>query len=266
MIGKLKGLLIGACLFFGMTMTVNANPSGDEDLPSRMIMTPTIQLNVRNAPGTHGAVVGTINPGETVIAAKNYGGWFLIDYKDQGCFAWGNYLSYVSEEDGSYNEQHAGLYQGHDLYGVAGHKGNTAPTTASVDEKNLEKLDLMMKATAGVNMRETPGGKIVNVLQKGSDIHVVGNLTDIGWYKCDNNGKTVYIYDDYLIPEFPQTMKATTELNVRSTPDKSHAPVGLLHKGDKIKVSGEENGWFKYTYEKTGKICYSSAQYLTVVN
>lgn len=259
--GKLKGLMAGVILFFAMTMTVNANPSGSEDLPSRMIMTPTVGLNVRNAPGLHGQITGSISPGEKVVAVSNQEGWFMIDYKDQAMFAYGDYLSYVSEEDGSYNQQHAALYGGTTNPATE----LTVSQTPAENPANFEVLDLMMKATAPVNMRLAPYGTIVNVLQEGSDIHVIGNLTDVGWYKCETNGQTVYIHDDYLTPEFPQTMKATVALNVRPTPSTSHTPVGLLQPGDKVKVSGEENGWFKYTYEPTGQICYSKAEYMSAV-
>lgn len=276
---KLRALATGfaaALMFTVMTISVSANPSGSEDLPSRMNMTPTIPLTVRNQPSTDGTVLGYIYPGEVVTAAANNEGWFLITFQDQGNYVYGDYLSYVSEEDGSYNEKHASLYPGVDPSGRVYQPGSiplqttestetAEPVEQPAPELSVDPLDIMMKATYDVNIRTQPGGDILNVLKQGEDIHVIGNLQDRTWYQCEYKDQTVYVSDDYLLPDFPQTMKATIAVNVRSTPDTNNAPVGLLNFNDKIKVSAEENGWFKFTYEKTGKIAYAYSDYFSVV-
>lgn len=136
---------------------------------------------------------------------------------------------------------------------------------AQAAQDAFEELDLMMEAISHVNMRQTPNGEIVGILEKGQDIHVIGNMNDLYWYMCEYNGKTVYIYDDYLVPELPQMMVATHNVNVRVAPGTSAAIIGSLAPGDMVKVSDMENGWYKFRFKKTRQIGYSYGNYLAAV-
>lgn len=200
--------------------------------------------NVRDYP--NGNVIDVLNPGEKyyVTARRTDCDWYQITGYASNAYVYSSFL--VPEEE----------YLGN-------RAGGASEEEAEADK--FTKLDIMMKATVDVNMRNQPNGKIVNVLKKGTDIHVTGNLDNLCWYQCEYKGKTVYVYDDYLVPDFPQTMAATHVVNVRKEPGVNGAILGTLGVGDRVKVSAMENGWYRYTFEKTGEIGYSYSDYLAAV-
>ncbi|MGI6069043.1 MAG: SH3 domain-containing protein [Blautia sp.] len=198
---------------------------------------------IREAPG--GQIVGNLLEGESYLVVGSQGDWCEIDASTVHGFVYKDYL--VSEYG--------------DVGGMAYREEEEA---ANAPKETVTDLDIMMQATAHVNMRSTPNGTIVGVLEKGKDIHVTGNTSSC-WYRCENSdGKEVYIYDDYLRPDFPQTMQATHMVNVRTGAGTNYEIEGVLGIGDKVKVSAEENNWYKFSYETTGEIGYAYADYFTV--
>ena len=145
----------------------------------------------------------------------------------------------------------------------------TAP--ASTEKTlNVRSLDMLMTVDGAkvVNVRNAPtaSGKVVSTVKEGDEVHVTGNVLNTEWYECTLNDEVVYICDDYLTPEFPQTMACTAKkLNVRATPDANGEIIGTLNHGDKEKITGEENDFLKFSLSD-GTIGYVSDEYMAVVD
>ena len=143
-------------------------------------------------------------------------------------------------------------------------------TTSSEETLNVRSLNMKMVVTAAsaVNVRRAPSasGEYVTALPYGTEVPVTGNVLNTEWYECKYKGEKVYICDDYLTPEFPQTMACTAEvLNVRAGADANSQIIGTLNHGDKEKISADENGWLRFSLPD-GRIGYVSDEYMAVVD
>ena len=155
-------------------------------------------------------------------------------------------------------------------YGNSG-SGSSGSSSGSTGQtvQNVRSLDMMMTVTgaSAVNVRTAPSssGSIIGAASNGEEIHVTGNVLNTQWYRCKYKGQTAYICDDYLTPEFPQTLAcATSVLNVRSSADSSAPVIGVLYYGDKVKASSSENDWVRFTMAD-GSIGYAFDEYLSVI-
>lgn len=206
--------------------------------------------NVRDYP--NGNVIDVLTPGEKyyVDAVRTDCDWYQITGYVSNAYVFADFL--VPEEE----------YLGDRAGGASDEDESEADTDAGV---TFVAIDLMMQATHNVNMRKSPNGEIVGVLKQGKDIHVTGNVDNQTWYQCEYKGDTVYIYDDYLVPDFPQTMQATHNVNIRTEPSLNGRIADSLKIGEKVKVSALENGWYKFTYNDEGDIGYSYSDYLAAI-
>lgn len=144
----------------------------------------------------------------------------------------------------------------------------SAPAS-SQQSYNVRDLNMKMTVTAAaVNVRTAPtaSGSVITSLTYGTEVRVTGNVLNTEWYECKYNGEIVYICDDYLTPEFPQTMACTAkQLNVRAGASGSSQVIGTLYHGDKEKISADENGWLRFSLPD-GRIGYVSDEYMAVVD
>lgn len=152
------------------------------------------------------------------------------------------------------------------------------PASEYVEETNsnsevgevIRSLNMYMtvEGASEVNIRTEPSrsGAIAGLAKKGEEIHVTGNVLNTEWYQCSYKGRTLYICDDYLKPELPQTMSCTVKsaLNIHSGAGADTPVIGTLKHGDKIKVSADENDWLRFTMED-GTIGYVWDEYMAVV-
>lgn len=134
---------------------------------------------------------------------------------------------------------------------------------------SIRKLDMMMvvDGASALNLRKdhSAASEVVTTVKKGTEIHVTGNVLNTDWYQCEYKGETVYAHDNYLKPELPQTMACSASaLNIRQEPKSGAKVIGTLKKGDKVKVSGDENDWLSFTMEN-GKKGYVYDEYMEAV-
>ncbi len=144
----------------------------------------------------------------------------------------------------------------------------TTETTGTALNVRALNMYMTISGASSVNVRTAPSrsGSIVAVLTEGTEVHVTGNVLNTEWYECSYNGETVYICDDYLMPEFPQTMACTAQtLYVRDSADFSGNVLGVLNHGDKVRVSADENDWLRFSMED-GTIGYVYDEYMSVVD
>lgn len=108
-------------------------------------------------------------------------------------------------------------------------------------------------------------GAVVDSLSQGTEVHVTGKVLGTDWYKCEPDGKTVYMSDDWLDPELPQVMACTVDaLNIRTGASTNYPVVGTLRRGDKVKISAMENDWLKFSLAD-GSIVYVADDFLAAV-
>lgn len=123
----------------------------------------TDDVNVRAAGNISAVILGGLYAG-TGITETGYtsDGWIQVQYNDVVGYIWGDYVS----------------------------------TKRPVLTKNSSGT---MYATATVNVRDTysSDGAILGVLSKGSSVEITGT-TDNGWIRVKYNGRTAYVYADYL--------------------------------------------------------------------
>lgn len=203
----------------------------------------TAQAMIRTSP--FGEIVGSVTPGQKYYVTGECSD--CMWYKISGDVSGYVYASYMIQAD-----------------------QYTAADTKTQKTLNIRALDMLMKVTkaSAVNVRKSPSGsgELVTSLEEGTEVHVTGNVLNTEWYECEYEGQTVYICDDYLKPELPQTMACTAKkLNVRASADENGEVIGTLNHGDKEKISADENGWLKFSLPD-GRIGYVSDEYMAVVD
>lgn len=151
--------------------------------------------------------------------------------------------------------------------------GAAIAATSIVSMKNISTVEAASQiatVTENVNFRTGPSTSYssITVISKGSSIEVLS--TSGNWVNAKYNGKTGYIYKDYVSnststsnSETTQTTKyvnTTAGLNVRTGPSTSYAKIATLSYGQSVNVLSTSNGWSKINY--SGSTGYVSSQYL----
>ena len=151
--------------------------------------------------------------------------------------------------------------------------GAAIAATSIVSMTNISTVEAASQiatVTENVNFRTGPSTSYssITVISKGSSIEVLS--TSGNWVNAKYNGKTGYIYKDYVSnststsnSETTQTTKyvnTTAGLNVRTGPSTSYAKIATLSYGQSVNVLSTSNGWSKINYN--GSTGYVSSQYL----
>lgn len=144
---------------------------------------------------------------------------------------------------------------------------------------NIATATSTMTATAYVNLRSGPGTSyaILGVLSPGQAVQASGTVTN-GWYEVTSNGRTGWVYKNYLRgptmstePAPAPTTSASTSItasgsvtttanvNVRSGPGTSHSIVAVASKGMQLATTGEtSSGWTQVVHAGTPRWIASS--------
>lgn len=218
--------------------------SDSELIPIKSNYVATAEAMIRVAP--FGDILGSVVPGQSYYVVGECPD--CMWYKISGSVSGYVYASYMVPES------------------------QYVPATNSNSDEgvNIRSLDMLMTITdaSEVNVRTEPSSSadIVAVAKKGEEIHVTGNVLDTEWYQCKYKGETVYICDDYLTPELPQTMTCMvkSELNIHTDASSDTEVIGTLKQGDKVRVSAKEDDWLRFSMED-GKVGYVYDEYMAVV-
>lgn len=203
----------------------------------------TAQAMIRTAP--FGDIISSTVPGETyyVVGECDDCMWYKIS---------GSVTGYV-----------------YSMYLVPETDYNSSTGTNSDLNYNVRTLDLEVKVTgaSSLNVRSLPStsGSVIGAVNYGEDIHVTGNVLTKNWYQVEYNGQTGYICDDYVTPDFPETMACqASALNIRSAASNTSSVIGTMKYGDKVRVSELDGDWYKFMLDD-GSIGYVYDEYLSVV-
>lgn len=219
-------------------------------------------LNVRESPSTSGRIVHKLNRNQVVGIYEELNGWYKIDYIDGVKKKYGyvskDYISIINEnpEDEETN-------------------GEVEPEKPSV---SVNKQGVV-KVNSALNMRSGPGSNygVIGTLRNNDKVEIIKEVD--GWYEIKFNGKVGYASKSYItivnegsnngtdsVIKEGTVYGVSTNLNVRTGPGTSYQVIGYLLSGDKVKILGEENGWYKVQFNaSTGtKNGYVSKDYIKV--
>lgn len=149
--------------------------------------------------------------------------------------------------------------------------------TTPPDVEGVKSVNETVYVIAEVNVRDAASfqSKVLGKLKGGDQVTRTG-IGDDKWDRIDYNGKVGYVAKNYITNESPetangatfeevnQTVKATSNVNVRRGPGVDYQIIGRLKNGEEVKRTAiGSKGWSRITYD--GKNCYVSNNYLKVV-
>ena len=131
---------------------------------------------------------------------------------------------------------------------------------------NASQTKIVTAKGLNVRAKASMNGAKLGVLPKGTKVNVIGQ--EGNWSKIMFNGKTAFVSSNYLAnsnssaPKAKVTTKMVTAkgLNVRAKASMNGAKLGVLPKGAKVNVIGQEGNWSKIMFN--GKTAFVSSQYL----
>lgn len=209
-------------------------------------------LNMRSGPGSNYNVIGTLRNNDKVEIIKEVNGWYEIKFNGKSGYVSSQYVSMV--EEGSNEEK-------------------PVEPPVSVNKQGIVKVN------STLNMRSGPGSNydVIGTLRNNDKVEILKEVD--GWYAIKFNGKTGYASKSYItivnegsnngiINENKEgtVYGVSTNLNVRTGPGTNYQVLGYLLSGDKVKILGEENDWYKvqFTTSSGSKIGYASKKYIRV--
>ncbi len=236
----LTGALLCACLTVGASaMTYGIGTvTGDS-------------LRLREGIGSNTSILTTVSKGEAVLVLEDQtSGWYKVDLDGTVGYMSADYLSVSVQAD-----------------------ADLGTATLNTDGDSL-------------NMRSGPGTGYDKLSSIPGD--TVLNITGIenGWYKTAYQGVTGYVSSDYVTlthsgstpaaapsepapTEVPVSKTGTlntdgTSLNMRSGPGTGYGKLASIPGNAVLTITGEENGWYKTSYN--GAVGYVSSEYVTLTN
>ena len=212
-------------------------------------------LNMRSGPGSNYGVIGTLCNNDKVEIIKEVDGWYEIKFNGKVGYVSSRYIKMV--DNGS---------------------GEEKPVKPEKPSVSVNKQGVV-KVNSALNMRSGPGSNygVIGTLRNNDKVEIIKEVD--GWYEIKFNGKVGYVSKSYITivneganNETESVIKegtvygVSTNLNVRTGPGTSYQVVGYLLSGDKVKILGEENGWYKIQFNAiTGsKNGYVSKDYIKV--
>ncbi|WP_439874576.1 SH3 domain-containing protein [Bacillus mycoides] len=215
-------------------------------------------LRVRTAPNTSSSISGRVYEGQTLNVISQENGWVKINHNGQVGYVSGEFVSGVSSNAGSSNNNQESVKPASGNYTV-----------------NVSSL----RVRTGPSTSHTTIGSV----KKGQVVQVVGEVQD--WFKINYAGQTAYLSKDYVTKggsnenatqgnNQEQNNNVTvqtggtyvvnaTSLRVRTGPATYHSVIGGVLNGTKLNVVGSEGSWFKVNYQ--GKTGYVSSEFVKFV-
>ena len=246
---------------------INENPEDEETNGDIEIEKPSVSankkgivkvnsaLNMRSGPGSNYGVIGTLRNNDEVEIIKEVDGWYEIKFNGKSGYVSSQYIKVLDNES---NEE--------------------KPVEPEKPSVSVNKQGVV-KVNSALNMRSGPGSNygVIGTLHNNDKVEIIKEVD--GWYEIRFNGKVGYASKSYITivnegsnngneSEIKEgtVYGVSTNLNVRTGPGTSYQVIGYLLSGDKVKILGEENGWYKVQFNaSTGtKKGYVSKDYIKV--
>ena len=212
-------------------------------------------LNMRSGPGSNYGVIGTLHNNDKVEIIREVSGWYEIKFNGKSGYVSSKYVTIVN---GGANEE--------------------KPVEPEKPPVSINKQGIV-KVNSTLNMRSGPGSNygVIGTLRNNDKVEILKEVD--GWYSIKFNGKTGYASKSYITivneglsngsnneNKEGTVYGVNTNLNVRTGPGTNYQVLGYLLSGDKVKILGEENDWYKvqFTTSSGSKIGYASKKYIRV--
>lgn len=200
-------------------------------------------LHLRETPGTGTTILTTVIKGTEVVVMENQtDGWYKVNLDGTVGYMSADYLSVTQ--------------------------------STYTDILNTDGFSLNLRSGPGTNYNK------VESIPSGAALIITG-IQD-GWYETSYNGVKGYVSSDYVkltddSAEEPSTTEKPVKidlgsgtpntngisLNMRSGPGTNYDMIDSIPFGATLKITAEENGWYKTSYE--GNEGYVSSDYITLI-
>lgn len=191
------------------------------------------RLNLRSGPSTGDGVLDQMPPGSLVLlAGDRQNGFLSVSYHGETGWAFADYL------DTGQGFSESGGAQG----------GGTRTTAVTTDR---------------LNFRTGPStdADVILVIPAGATVVLTGQLQN-GFYPAGYQGKSGWLYGDYLNINQPTTRTVAEDLNLRAGPSTDADILTVMPAGATVTVRGPgQNGFVPVTYG--GRDGWADSQYLT---
>ncbi|MHC6180535.1 SH3 domain-containing protein [Clostridium sp. JNZ X4-2] len=175
-------------------------------------------LNIRNGAGTSFGILGSLKKGQSVQIVGTVGSWYKIKFNSSYGYVSSAYISSSGSSTNTSSEQPASNSSGQ----TSG--GTTSSKTGYVKLSN---------SSSALNLRTSPQGSIIGSLLNGASVNILE--TSGSWYKVSANGKTGYVYSNYI---------STSQSVSENTADTVNAKTGTVTLSDKSsKLNLRDNPW-----------------------
>lgn len=129
------------------------------------------------------------------------------------------------------------------------------------------KIEIRGKVTAGLlNIRQKPTvrSKVVGQARRNSLLLIVNREGD--WYQVVYDGKNAFVFAKYIeiLRNENKATVNTNNLNIRSQPNSDSEILGVVNKGDKLKILKKHRNWDQIDYN--GKAAFVYNKYLDYPN
>jgi|GEM_PF-262608 len=214
-------------------------------------------VNLRAEASSAAEIVGTATQGTKLTVLKTLSGWYQVTNGTITAFIVADYLSLG------------------EVPPVTTPESTTASTSATTTPQTTTEATTPSPAgcygtVTGtvVNLRSAASttATIVGKASQGERYLIVAQDGD--WYELFVDGQPAFIHSDYLELDDPEAFTTYGTItgsivNIRAGAASWHAKLGQAFKGDKVKILGEEDGWYKIETEN-GQVGFVSGEYVYI--
>lgn len=141
---------------------------------------------------------------------------------------------------------------------LVGYVNSTGPVKQSISDDSVrDKKAKIVNIQSYLNIRHTPGGKVIGSLKNGQEITLWRREGD--WYHIYSpvaGYNQAYVHKNYvqIINKTNTTNKMngkctpTSELNVRSGPGTNFEKIGMVYPGGELEMHEQNGDWYKISY------------------
>lgn len=224
---------------FGEYIKLNSSNGSASSGSTKLSAVTTTGVYLRSGKGTNYSSVALLNENTKVtVTDRSNADWYAVTADGKKGYVSSRYLKFSDGSSGSEKEP----------------ENNTAEETAAY-------------TTAGVYMRSGKGTGYSTVLLLNAYTPVtLTDTSDSQWYGVTANGKSGYIFSQYIrtgtaAAPTAETMHTTAHLNLRETAGTNADVLTVIPEDAAVTVAEKtDSTWYKVTYN--GKTGYVSAEYL----
>ena len=142
-------------------------------------------------------------------------------------------------------------------------------TVAHADEYKASGHVVNVTSVLRVRAKSSTSSEVLGYLRNGDKVNIKGKSGD--WYKIDFEGKTAYVYNEYIkegsnnsssekVKGKGKVVNVESSLRIRSGASTSHSVIGYLYEGNTFDIIEKSGDWYKIKHN--GRIGYVYGEYV----